>query len=86
MIIIASVGAEEAVEGKPDPLARLLGGGKKAAREAGSAAKQAQQGTRKAAGRAKAAALATGVKPATKRGGFLQSLGIGQETFYPEDD
>ncbi len=57
---------------------------------ASKAPAKAQQGASKAAGRAKAgaakAAPSTSEQPASKKkGGFLQSLGIGQETFYSED-
>ncbi len=86
--------ADEAAKGKPNPLARLLGSSKKAAGEAKSAAHgaqaAAQRGTKKVASRAKAAAASAasaGDRPAEKKkGGFLQSLGIGQETFYADED
>ncbi|EIE27239.1 hypothetical protein COCSUDRAFT_55258 [Coccomyxa subellipsoidea C-169] len=90
----AAAPVEQEAEADSNPFARLLGGGKKAAQEAQQAASKApakaQQGARKAAGRAKAAAAkaapSTSEQPASKKkGGFLQSLGIGQETFYSED-
>lgn len=83
---------EQEAEAESNPFARLLGGGKKAAQQAQQAASKApakaERGASKAAGRVKAAAAKAAPSEQAapkKKGGFLQSLGIGQETFYSED-
>jgi hypothetical protein len=73
---LISDGLPDSKADKVDPLARLLGGSKRAASSA------AKQTPRKVADRAKATA---DEKPAAKKNSFLQSLGIGQETFYEDE-
>ena len=49
-------------------------------------AKQAQKSVAKSSERLRGKAQAAAEKPAKKAGGFLQSLGIGQDTYYPDQD
>ena len=49
-------------------------------------AKQAQKSVAKSSERLRGKAEAAGEKQVKKGGGFLQSLGIGQDTYYPDQD
>lgn len=81
--------ADEEPKGN-NPFARLLGGAKKAEasaeRQVKVSAKEAQKSVEKSSRRLRAKAGAAGEEVEKKpRGGFLQSLGIGQDTYYPDD-
>lgn len=79
---------EEEVDDDANPLSRLLGGGKKAAKQAQKAAGKVPAKAEWGTARVKAAAAkAAPLKEAAsrKKGGFLEALGIGQETYYQDD-
>lgn len=71
-----------------NPLSRLLGGGKKAAKQVQETAKKEPAKAERGTARVKAAAAKAAPSKDTapkKKGGFLEALGIGQETYYQDD-
>ncbi|CAL8462890.1 g2424 [Coccomyxa elongata] len=84
----AAAAVEEEVDDDANPLSRLLGGGKKAAKQALKAAEKvpakAERGTARVKTAAAKAALSREAAP-KKKGGFLEALGIGQETYYQDE-